>query len=471
MRRSAFVLLPLVATAALFACEDDGSTGSNGTFNPEAGSFEAGTPPAQDASTPPAQDGAVPDAAVPAVTVRVMSLGQPVPNVIVPFNDANGQLLFVGKTGPDGRATSNGPTPAMASALLGRGANFQIVTWTGVEAGDELIAEEQPTSPNITPSYDVAFTLAANATEYDAISGPCQNTGTASPVRLFLYPDCVRTTNPILVRATGGAGVVGFAFKKGNVAPPPDGGIGMVTVGAFANPVSATVDASNLPNEEGDVQVGLTEIAENVGFPLEGTKFLDGPRSFTVPAGFADARQVLATFQSYLTPGAQLTIVKRDVPAQDSVIDLSQRLPKITAASVPPMGDPRRFEVKWTTEQSLAATDGGLVRVRYYTNQDANFSWSFVVPPGAATSGSVKAPQLPDEGASWGPPSLDAGGTSFEEPEILFVDSSTVPSYAAFRKSAATTFNGYEYGRRELNAILPANGTLRATSYERMIAR
>lgn len=463
----ALALVPL-ATAALFACEDDGSSGSSGGFTPDGGSFEASTPPLPDAAPPPA-DAAVPDAPAPvtSVTVRVMSVGQPVPGIEVVFHDATGAVLGSAKTAADGRATSTGATPAMASALLGRGNNFNVVTWTAVEAGDELVVEEAPTQIG-SPSLSVAFPSVANAVNYTAMTGSCQSSGKDSPLSIFLAPSCMRASNPILVRAAdGNGGNLGFASKKGTPSPV-DGGALSVTTGAFAAADATTVDASNIPNEPGNVQVGVTDIADGVGFPAaEGFLYIDGPRSFKVPAaGFADARQTLATFTTQ-AQDARITMLQRAAPAPANVLDFAQALPRITAADVTPGADPRRFEITWTAKSALSAADGGIVRVMFSPNdgRDASFQWSFVVPPGAATSGSVKAPAMPSDASGYIPATPDAGGTFFMAPEVMFVDSSLVPSYAVFRRQAGTAFDAYEYGPRELNAVLPSNGTFRATSF------
>ena len=72
---------------------------------------------------------------------------------------------------------------------------------------------------------------------------------------------------------------------------------------------------------------------------------------------------------------------------------------------------------------------------------------------------------MANEAAGWIPDLPDAGGTWFEVPEVLFVDASSLPSYAAFRRTAGTLIEKDAYGPRELNAVLPQNGTLRATSW------
>ncbi len=475
MRRSLLALAPLVTTALLFACEDDGSSGGTGTFNPEAGSFEASIPTPNDADIPsPRPSDAAVEAAVPTfITVRVLSAGQPVPNVRVVFHDTAGAVLGSSLTAADGRATSAGlpQIPTQASALLGTGSNLSVITWVAVQPGDELVATDTRVSRSDIRQYQVSFPSVTNAVSYYAATGGCDTTGSESPLTLSVSPECIRASTPILVRANGGrASILGFAFKKGN-APPGDAGALAVTTGAFAPALTATVDATSEPNEEGDLEVGLTEIAEEVGFSMGPFGSLDGPRSFSVPDGFADARQVAAFFRPYANFGSQLTMVRRDPPQAANVLDFAQRLPKVTGAEVPTPADPRRFEITWTNEASLAAADGGVVRVRFFGGMDANFSWSFVVPPGAATTGAVKAPAMPAEAEGWIPQKADAGPTFFSPPEVMFVEASALPSYAAFRRIAGTLFPAEVYGRRELSAVLPQNGTLRATSFEEEQAR
>lgn len=473
MRRTFLALVPLVTTAALFACEDDGSNGSTGTFNPEAGSFEASIPTANDAEPPRPNDAAADADAPKDVAVRILSAGRPLPNVRVVFHDTAGAVVGSVLTGADGRATSAGlaQVPTQASALLGSGSNFSVITWVAVEPGDELVATDTRVTRADIRQYQVSFPTVPNATGYYAATGGCDTSGGESPLTLSVSPECVRASTPILVRADGANGNnLGFAFKKGN-APPGDAGALAVTTGAFAAALTASVDATNLPNEEGNVEVGLTEIAEEVGFTMGPFLSLDGARTFRVPNGFADARQVVAFFNPFDNFGSQQTMVRRDAPQATNVLDFAQRLPKVTGAQVPTPADPRRFEITWTNESSLAAADGGVVRVRFFGGIDANFSWSFVVPPGAATTGSVKAPAMPAEGEGWIPQKADAGPTFFSGTEVMFVEASSLPSYAAFRRVAGSIFPSEVFGRRELSAVLPQNGTLRATSFEEQQAR
>lgn len=465
MRRSlAAFALTLSAAALSYACEDDPGAGGTGGFDGGTGGFDASGP----TPDPKPGDAGVADVEAPAptsVTVRVTVLGQPVAGRVVVFHDANGEVIGSTKTGADGRATSTGAVPAMATALLGRGSEVHAVTWTQVAAGDELAVTDTPSTPASTPALDVSFGLVDGATRYDVNAGPCSNDGATSPVRVTLsFAECQRPTLPVLARTSVGADVR-FAFLKSSPAPT-DGGAGLASLGAFAAAGTSSVEAQNTPADPGRLRIGLTELASGVPF------FMDGPetapatqRSFWIPTGFADARQVYATFDDDDDVSHQ-TILRRGAPAASNTIDFAQRLPKITKAAVETPADPRRFELSWASASPLAAADGGLVRVRFYRPDfDGNLAWTFVVPPGAANTGSIKAPALPLGESGYGPAPADAGVTTFDAPEVLFVDLSTVPSYVAFRSLAATVVEKDGFGPRELTAVLPQDGTLRATSY------
>jgi hypothetical protein len=467
MRRPLIALTSFASlTAALFAvaCEDDPSAGPGGGFSSDGGTFEASSP--SDAGVPPPDASRQPDAAAPTtIAVRVTQQGKPLADVRVVFHDASGAVASTVKTAADGRAVSSGPVPAMASALLGRGDSFHVVTWTAVEAGDELLVEEQPPALTALPSLDVSFPLLAGATSYQVAAGACTGVAATSPVRVALaYAECVRPDLPILARARDGNAVDFFAFDKSKAAPT-DGGVAAVALGAFSAGVNATVDVTNGPGEKGSLGIGMTEIVGGVGVLLDSVRPKGASATFRVPTGFADARQVYASFDSSATSGAHQSIVRREAPGSATTIDFAQRLPKVTEVTVPEPVDPQRFEITWTSDASLSGTDGGLVRVRFFTKRDVNLAWSFVVPPTAGTSGKVKAPAMPAEAAGWIPDAPDAGGAAFDAPNVLFVESSAVPSYAAFRRVAATVVDRDAYGPRELSAVLPQNGTLRGTAY------
>src|SRR4051812_943354 len=139
MRRAVFVLGPIVATAILYACDDSGSSSGGGM--PEASApFETG---AAETAPPDASAGdADAEASVAPVTVHVARGVAPAANVTIVFNDAAGNVTETQTTGMDGKATSTKGAPAFASALLGAGNLRRILTWTAVEPGDDLFAND-----------------------------------------------------------------------------------------------------------------------------------------------------------------------------------------------------------------------------------------------------------------------------------------------------------------------------------------
>jgi hypothetical protein len=467
MRKLVFLLGPVVAAATVFACE--GSSNPAAVDIPAAGSFEAGPLP----EAGPTPDGAPADAADASlgtsVTVNVLRGGAPAAGVLIVFHDAAGVVLETKATGADGKATSTpGATPGQATALLGGGTLRRILTWTAVELGDELFVEDV-TDATTAGQYDVTLQgdfSDGGAASANASIGTCTENALGSNVLIGLTPQCLRPTSSILARAVdANTQVIAYAFKKANPAPL-DAGTATATVGPWLTPSKITITPVNLPMSTPSVFASLAEISDGLAFrnATGGGLGRLNNATFDVAPGFADAYQAGLRMGAAASSSATLLVAKRGAPAANTDIDVATALPALATAALDGT-DPARPQVSWTTVggASLASTDGGSIAIRWFDTRSDDRSWTFVVAPGAT---SVKAPAMPAAADAWLPhPAQDGGAaSSFAAPEVTFVESDLLAGYKALRRDVGRLVPLEFVVGRDAHAVLPAAGTLRATS-------
>lgn len=441
MRRTPYIVIPILplAIGALFACESADDTAPNPSA--DGGTFDS--PPSSPLdSAPPATS---------AVTITVHGNDGPRSGVLVVFHDESGAVLETKTTGADGKATSSDATPAMASALLTRNTERTIVTWTALEAGDELAVNDLDFFTD-RGSYDVSLPgLFTGAVRYGVRVGDCAANAppwTGQTARnVPLQTRCVRAQNAVLVDALDGSGdVLAHAFVK-NVAAP-GATPSAVPVGAFAAPTDVAVAMTNGPTDA-NTGLELTEIVGDVGY--QSGSGLGDSLTFRTATGFADAMQATAYAHSSGTTRSLSRRVAAPVPANTISFDFGSALPLVTDGTTD-VTDARRPSMTWTTEAPTASADGGLVRFMQYLGGDMQLVWTFVVPAGAT---SVKAPALPAEADAW-LPSPDA---SVNNPflNVIFVESDVIPDYATFRRQQGTLFRSSAF---DSIPVMPANGTI-----------
>jgi len=447
MRRTVLLLAPLVAAGALFACENDSSSGAPGAFTVEAGAFDA-----------PASDSPAPDAEPPkpaGVTVSVTRAGLPAAGISVVFHDAAGAVLQVVATGSDGKATSTGAAPAMASALLGGSGAVtrrHVVTWVDVKAGDVLSTIDFA-DPTVVAQYEVSFGSFADggAVAYNAGSGTCGGSGD-SPIAIPLSRGCLNATSSVLGIALDVASdPIAVAYKKGIAAPSTDGGVGAVTLGPWLTPSTLTVTVTNAPAGSIDALVG--EFSEGATYLSRTRSFVGGETTLAFAPGFAEALEP-AVLAVNATGGGTRALIKRIPPGPAVAFDFATALPAILTGTND-WSNVARPVIAWTSASPLSGSDGGHVTLGW-TDQGHEGGWTFIVPPSAT---SVKAPALPAEAAAWLPTS---GAFPETAGQLIFADVDSVPSYDVFRKGAGRALIGPGLFS---GALLPQNGTLRTTTF------
>ncbi|HVH46592.1 MAG TPA: hypothetical protein VM925_29830 [Labilithrix sp.] len=443
------------------ACENDSGVGGP-SFSFDASLADFNAPPPNDGSTPTPSVDAAPDApVVPAVSVTVTGAGGPKSGVRIVFHDAAGAVIETKLTGNDGKATHVGTDAGMASALLATGSQRHIVTWTGVETGDDLQVRDGDSNEDVG-LYNVSLSslfVDSGASIY-WVEGPCGGNSTyGTAAELPLRRGCTRAQNAVLATArTFSSTVTGHAFKKGNPGVT-DGGTASITVGDWKEPSTLGLTIANLPVET-SFDSHLLEIADGAGFSNSTGDTNGSNVTFKTATGFADAYQASIRFGDF--GGSEQSITRRFAPAATVELDYAGLLPSITDASLDTAA-PRRPVISWSTD-STAGTDGGLVQFSFSGPEDANYLWTLVVPPGSKT---VTAPAMPAEAESFLPFDPDSGGESwFGVPEILFVEADVLPSYAFFRRQQGTLLGLTEsgFGAYSLPA-LPLDGTYKTTSW------
>jgi hypothetical protein len=342
-----------------------------------------------------------------------------------------------------------------------------------VELGDELFANDigLPAS-----SGTVAVTLQGTFADGGAASalasvGTCTGNAAGTDVLVDLRPDCLRPTSSILARAINGGfdTVLAYAFKKANAAPV-DAGTATATVGPWLTPGKTAITVSNIPLNTTPFAT-FAEIEGTLAYPNDFGGGLDrfNKANYDVAPGFADAYQGSIRFSPPLTPNASLLIGKRTAPAA-MAIDLAGVLPTLDSSALD-VTDVKRPKIDWTTlaNASLATTDGGAVTLRFGGGgRTENKGWFFVVAPNAKT---VKAPAMPPAAADWIPsPGVDGGApSSFADPEITFVETDLLPGYGELRRDIGRIIPVTADQGVAAAAVLPANGTLKATSFRNQV--
>ncbi len=414
---------------------------------------------------------AKPEAGVkaPYVTVTVLHAARPLAGVSVVFHDAMGEIIEEAKTDIAGRARSSTPSPAMASALVGNQGNRHIVTWTGVEMGDELVTEDYSAYNDprryrtSVGKYSVELTRRPGIADYHVLAGKCFGLGNGSaPIPVDIYTQCDAPTQAIVARSVDVAALSKphYSWKK-NVPAPPGAGITSVPLGPFAPGETVSVDLLN--RQAGQTAIG--ELTDFVGeLPFYGPLYLlfTSPQDSALdmpPSGFADTRQVNVLVRGPTADGTSRSLIVRGAPKTSNPLDLAQLLPKLTSGTVS-AANPARFELAWTSSATPSSVDGFVARVRYADPKvDEHYAWTFVLPP---TASGVRAPKMPASAAAWLP---DAKRSLFNTPHVWMMDFDSMSTYEAFRTTGARVLPLDVQDTSEREILLPTSDRLRVSTY------
>jgi hypothetical protein len=460
MRKLVLLFAPAtLALAALAACEDDSSTGGgNLSLDGGNGAYDAPNT-SYDANLPDTVPDAQPDVFVPPqVNVSILgSNGQLKAGTLVVFHDDKGAVLETKESTATGKVVHAGSDAKMVSALVAVSNRRQIVTWTGVEVGDDLKLTVADGSFDETVGYyqvNIATTFDDAGGMFDyPVSGPCgSNTAYGTAAQLPLQQSCLRPQNAVLVASSFGT-PGGYAFKK-NLPPVTDGGTYQVSVDGWLPPTPVTLSVTNAP-PQAPFSNSLYEIANGAAFENgAGTSENDIDWTYPTATKFADALQAMIETQGL--SGQRKTLTKRVAPTATIAFDWSTLLPDLTDGAIDATNHQRPV-ISWAG--TTAGTDGGAIQFSYGGTDDANYSWTLIVPPGATT---VTAPAMPTEAASF----IPVTESWMSEPTILFVEADVLADYKTFRNNQGLAFGlaDQDLGSYSAPTAL-TNGTYRTTSY------
>lgn len=462
------------------ACEDpDGSGGQADA------SAEGSVSPSPTGTTPVSPDGAPPtrpDAGPSVVTVRVRDVAnKAVAGASVLFSDAAGAQLALVASDANGVATFAAPSGAQVTVGFGDDLLPRLLTITGVEPGDDLVAADVDAYGD-GPSRSLRIeTLPANppgGVQTYARLGPCFGSLNTTPASLSFAARCAQRSAsfPVLVDRRDGNGLTtGWTAAK-NVSFVADGGETPVSFPAWTTGyVAQTVTVKNAADAGGNLYVAYGEIANGVVVPdssYVGPTGNERSATFRGHAGFGEALQAEAYAYDYSVTGGGMgligTAVRAAAPTTDGGVDLEwgNRLPTVTGAGVD-AGVSARPSVTWTTAGSLASADGTYVVLSWSEPRDAGQAlgtWTVIAPP---TATSVQVPAIP-AGFKGAPSTVPSYANP---PRILTVEASFVPGYAQLRAAGAALTPSTEVlqGGGSANVpALPSNGAVvRFTAYTR----
>lgn len=446
MKRAARFYAGFTAVTALaIACTDDETPHAPPSIEPDASRLDGsvGSPIDADGGASDGHGGA------PSVTVTVNGALGPKSDVRVVFHDSAGAVLESKLTGADGKATSTGALPAMASAVLT--GESHILTWMGVEDGDDLTVFDPGPIVRDVPlgHYAVsAPTPLGGADRYAFIAGACETASSfdGPEETVPLFRDCVREPGTMLVRAQEGPFTRGYSFKKGNLLPT-DGGTVEITTSPWANPLRFEV-AHGLGEF---AMTDLHEISDHHGYRnVTSTRESDDLTVYTIFEGFGDELQV-----SVATLEGGGVLAKRFAPASRVEFNPADLPPAFSKPSFE-ASTPRRPTIAWATRTT--ETDGGMVYLTFGpTGSTIKRRWTFVVPPATTR---VEAPAMPSElDGLW---SSEAGAIVYAPPQVVFLESDALPSYADFRRRPPLELDWQPSAGGPLLPALPAAGYYRA---------
>lgn len=473
MRRFHLALLsaPLLLVPFL-ACEDTTSSSSGTVSFPEGGGFEAGpTPeggPIPEAGTDAPIDNFVPPKGA---KVTVTKLGVVQADIRVIAHDATGAVIGDVKTNASG-VVSFAAAPSMITVLTRlQGASPAAITYLGVADGDALSVAIPAFGgqPPVFAKFTATASVVAGATNYtfntgDSCLGFAGPTG--GPITYDLYPYCLNAQNAVLAAAFQDGSLLGYGFKK-NQAKPASGAtvdVGTITIGGKG---TLTMTSPNQPPNT-FVDAELRSIANSAGYFTANPSgaFDDGGYTFPIATGFAESYQSLLTARNQQGSPSSKGFLRREASnntaTQSLTYDFSTALPFITDGVVSG-AVPARSDVTITAAASLAATDGGIIRLRWNLPGGVipQPQWSFVVPPGTTT---LKVPALPNDADA--NPYLPLAGTTVKD--VVFVESTLIPGYAQV-KALPLSSDGEPPTGIDVSTPLPLNGTVKITTWNRYI--
>jgi hypothetical protein len=378
------------------------------------------------------------------------------------FQHQDGTVFF--ETDPDGTGTAShqvvqGDMITVATVFTQNNDGsiytyYDLYTVTGVKPGDHLIYPDAGVGLPYNPIGDAQVSVTAyNPTLPPDASVPsyyyAADVGCGfnyiyyptSPTDFTLQPQCVSSTN--MVHALGAvsdqsSNLLATAFASGAWSASPDAGYQTIALSldSWTSATGFGLTLSNAPTSSEQYAVTTTLSADGLRFALptlSGAIVPGGGASLNIPfdaTTFADVDYLIS-----VRGQGQMQTYEETVPSTTRALDLGASfLPRLIYTSVDTFGDARP-EIRWFSDGDLSAADGGALTLSY-----DNTYWTVIVPGSQATS--FKVPALPsDIDPNFAPPASVNPSS-----DVIFIESSAVSGYDAFRPSAPSLVNGPSKG-------------------------
>ena len=346
------------------------------------------------------------DAAQNAVTLRVTSSGDPVPNVATIFLDAQDKQIAAVTTNASGTAAAMVSPGGTVTAIIHEGSGLDhLTTFTGVHPGDALVLELQPAGPVTTTPVNLTFPTNGSTT-YSLFPSCGDPQASADGTFVFRPAGCAGTADFVL-GAGDGQTISSFLVAMG-VAVGADATI----VGSFALPVSPAYSYIAIPPALAAISTRAAVLGHNGVMYAESSSVQLAANQATatlhetIPS---TATPALVTTNLWPQPselGQQLVAdVVADASA-DYTLDVTQTmLPRYITA---PAYDVASRSIGWG--EAPATAQSTVVRAHIHAYRDAipsGRSWTWDIAA-AKTATSVTFPALPDvDGFSFIPIATD----------------------------------------------------------------
>jgi hypothetical protein len=421
MRSSAIYSAVFMMVASLAGCRDETSNGSEGGSGGSGGGGGGGA-------------GSEPTSA----SITVATLEGPIAGADVVFHDATGAPTAHVRTDGAGRASADVEPGALITVLLldDMAGLRSRATFVGVMPGDELTYRSLVQSGNLIGTATVTIPAFPGADWYVLSAGCAEMPGinVNLPVDLPIFQTCLSPDGTLDFLATASylGQPIGYSWVRDCEWAAPMS----VTMPPWVNPAMLTVTATSAPAGTVEAFIGLDYGMRQRSFagsysyaplgPGEETAF----SMFYAPQ-FGDLIETTVGVGFGPAPGhynGHSYIVERAVspPALRSV-NLGADLLARVSPPVYDLSDPGRPTLSWAAPASIAETDGGAVSL-YFSEAGVPQVWSFLIPPD--TPGTVQAPALPEELASWAP----SATASYAPGTVDFFDADWMTSYDDLRQ-------------------------------------
>ncbi len=368
-----------------------------------------------------------PDVAVAGtVKVTVYDNGAPAANVPVVFLNADGSVVLSTKSSGTGTAMAEMVAGGSVTAVVPRGANFQLTTVLDVAPGDDIAVGPEANDTANAGNFTVTDIPAAYSGYSTTVYGPCGSTGlpaNATSATLPLTNNCKDSSTDLLIVQRSGDAT--YSILKPNVMFR--GGQSASVTGQewrYDSPMTASI--IGMPIDLTSASIERTT-GPSSGF-RETATFTVGQATGAVSVPSPQATSAFMTVSLGRTDG-QLQQRERIAGQSHTYgVDATTLLPWMSAVAI----DLGAGKVTWSQP-----TPGGgdiMAVIVGYKRATVNYTW---IVFGPASLSELTLPTLPADAGEVNPAGTDANGAA----SVYRLDLETAPGYADLYEHAFATFN------------------------------